>query len=621
MKTQLVSAICAITALLSATAAANAQAPSSVAGCGVLVEVMEGTYPFSDGGYSVLLPANSGSSYQIIDIGYISGSTGTYNYIVNSSSTATMNMNDSSIGSGIITLWFSSPPYGSYHVTTSAYPGAYQDGYFSFAWVDAPSSLAGKSFRCSVNAGDDPYAYCGSYTMTFSASGNTYVVIDNFSGCVANSSGTYSYSFANRSTGKIQATDSISGAGTAYLGFKNEREGFYAITQTSTGGFQVGTFRVLDTIPPTVSITNPPSARTYTSVQTVNIGASASDDVGVVWVQFYDGSTHIDNDSFPPYSYDWSLGGAANGPHVWTVRAYDAAGNISTSSPVTLTVSIDTTLPTVAISSPTNGANFTTATTTVSGTASGPGSPSSGLSRVEVRLNGGSWTNATGTTSWTRSVTLLPCGNKIEARSLDMAGNYSAIASNFVTYTPANAVPNTPTNVSPANGAKNVSLTPLLQASPFLDPDPPCIGDIHAASQWQVLNSPGNIIVADSGTNTMNKLSWTVPAATLYSGSNYQWQVRYRDSRDGWSSFSTRTFFTNGSPAGTVTNSGLIRSVKPVLEGLVRGTNYQLQVSGDLLTWTNHGVPFVATNSSMFYPQYWNVDDWGKLYFRLQFAP
>lgn len=65
----------------------------------------------------------------------------------------------------------------------------------------------------------------------------------------------------------------------------------------------------------------------------------------------------------------------------------------------------------------------------------------------------------------------------------------------------------------------------------------------------------------------------------------------------------------------------LIKAVKPSFSNLTLGTNYQLQVSGNLNTWTNQGPPFAATNTSMIYPQYWDVDNWGKLFFRLQVAP
>ncbi|HKQ36906.1 MAG TPA: hypothetical protein VJ063_02440 [Verrucomicrobiae bacterium] len=65
----------------------------------------------------------------------------------------------------------------------------------------------------------------------------------------------------------------------------------------------------------------------------------------------------------------------------------------------------------------------------------------------------------------------------------------------------------------------------------------------------------------------------------------------------------------------------LVKAVKPSFSDLTVASNYQLQVSSDLQNWTNEGAPFTATNSTMVYPKYWDVDNWGKLYFRLQEAP
>jgi hypothetical protein len=65
----------------------------------------------------------------------------------------------------------------------------------------------------------------------------------------------------------------------------------------------------------------------------------------------------------------------------------------------------------------------------------------------------------------------------------------------------------------------------------------------------------------------------------------------------------------------------LLKAVKPSFNNLTLGTNYQLQVSGDLNTWTNQGSPFTATNPTMIYPQYWDVDNWNQLFFRLQVSP
>ena len=61
--------------------------------------------------------------------------------------------------------------------------------------------------------------------------------------------------------------------------------------------------------------------------------------------------------------------------------------------------------------------------------------------------------------------------------------------------------------------------------------------------------------------------------------------------------------------------------VQPAFANLILNTNYQLLLSGDLQTWTNQGTAFTATNSSMIYPQYFNVANSKQLFFRLQVSP
>jgi hypothetical protein len=65
----------------------------------------------------------------------------------------------------------------------------------------------------------------------------------------------------------------------------------------------------------------------------------------------------------------------------------------------------------------------------------------------------------------------------------------------------------------------------------------------------------------------------------------------------------------------------LIKAVKPSFSYLTLTTNYQMQISGDLNTWTNYGAAFTATNTSMVYPQYFDVNNWGQLFFRVQSVP
>jgi len=49
---------------------------------------------------------------------------------------------------------------------------------------------------------------------------------------------------------------------------------------------------------------------------------------------------------------------------------------------------------------------------------------------------------------------------------------------------------------------------------------------------------------------------------------------------------------------------------------LLVGTNYQVQVSSDLINWTNFGAEFTATNSYWRTTNYWDVDNWNELFFR-----
>jgi hypothetical protein len=395
--------------------------------------------------------------------------------------------------------------------------------------------------------------------------------------------------------------------------FVNWTEAGNVVSTSATYTFAGSSDRTLvanffDVQSPSVSISSPRTGTTYSNAQSVTIGATAADNVGVSAVEFYHGSSLAGVSTAPPYTHIWSFNLPDNGQHVWTARAYDAAGNRSTSGPVSLTVGIDVTPPTVTITNPTNGQVVTTRTITVTGTAIDPTFPSSGVVLVQVRVNGGSWSNATGTATWTRSVTLSPCQNTIEARCLDRAGNDSGIRSVTVTYPGANTAPARPANSFPPDGEVNVSLTPTLQATPFLDLD--CVADTHAASRWQVLS--GSTIVADSGTNVFSLTSWTVPANKLYFGSNYQWRVRYRDNRNGWSTNSIATRFTTIGPPLT----GVTMGTNMVLTWPTNARGFRLQWSTNAAVgnWSNAASPVIASGKYTIT----NKMDKGRSFYRLR---
>jgi|SRR6266446_4024385 len=89
--------------------------------------------------------------------------------------------------------------------------------------------------------------------------------------------------------------------------------------------------------------------------------------------------------------------------------------------------------------------------------------------------------------------------------------------------------------------------------------------------------------------------------------------------------FTTVLFRLSKFSSFTLSNPNLIvalkKAVKPSFSNLFLGTNYQLQVSTDLNTWTNNDSPFTPTNTTMPYPQYFDVGSWNQLFFRLQVAP
>jgi hypothetical protein len=81
-----------------------------------------------------------------------------------------------------------------------------------------------------------------------------------------------------------------------------------------------------DGTPPTVALTAPANGATV-SGSAVTVSANASDNIGVVGVQFkLDGVNLGAEDTAAPYSVNWDTTGATNGTHQLTAVARDAAG-------------------------------------------------------------------------------------------------------------------------------------------------------------------------------------------------------------------------------------------------------------------------------------------------------
>lgn len=116
-----------------------------------------------------------------------------------------------------------------------------------------------------------------------------------------------------------------------------------------------------DATPPTVAIDSPTGGLVSGSVE---VAASATDNVGVARVDLMADGNLVGTDSSAPFSFVWDSTAVANGWATLSAIAYDDAGNSGLSAPVTVNVSNstdtpsapDTTPPSLAISNPTNGA-------------------------------------------------------------------------------------------------------------------------------------------------------------------------------------------------------------------------------------------------------------------------
>ncbi len=184
-----------------------------------------------------------------------------------------------------------------------------------------------------------------------------------------------------------------------------------------------------DTQAPTVSATESGTSGTIT------FNATASDNVGVSKVEFYVDGTLKGTDTTSPYSMTLNSTTLANGSHTLTAKAYDAAGNVGTSTAVSFSVSNstpDTQAPTVsATESGTNG------TITFNATAS----DNVGVSKVEFYVDGTlKGTDTTSPYSMTLNSTTLANGSHtLTAKAYDAAGNVGT--STAVSFSVSNSTP------------------------------------------------------------------------------------------------------------------------------------------------------------------------------------
>jgi hypothetical protein len=123
----------------------------------------------------------------------------------------------------------------------------------------------------------------------------------------------------------------------------------------------------------------------------------------------------------------------------------------------------------------------------------------------------------------------------------------------------------TPTNVSPADLATDIGETPTLTGSTYLS----LYGKTQKSSQWQV--STDNTFATtdyDSGEVLGVGVTHAVPDGNLSVSTTYYWRVRYRDTDDTYSEYSTPTEFET---AASFNNFIATPTATPAIGGALEG--------------------------------------------------
>lgn len=200
--------------------------------------------------------------------------------------------------------------------------------------------------------------------------------------------------------------------------------GPFAVTVTAlglSGSAEVTIASTPDTMAPSVTLTSPTANTRLAGA--VALSADATDDVGVVKVEFYaDGALKLGEATSAPWTASADASALSDGMHVLTARAFDAAGNSATSDGVPVVVGtgpVDVTPPTVAVLTPGAGA-----TTALSLTLTASASDDVGVTKVAWEVDGAAAGEAT-VAPWSLPVDVSAGAHSVVAIAYDAAGHFT----------------------------------------------------------------------------------------------------------------------------------------------------------------------------------------------------
>jgi hypothetical protein len=320
----------------------------------------------------------------------------------------------------------------------------------------------------------------------------TIVQVDFYSGSTylgSDPNSPYSFTWSNVAAGTYSltavATDNNGGVTTSA-----------PISVTVNGGG--------NNVAPTVSITSPANGATFTAPASITINANAADADGTVSsVAFYNGTALLGTDATAPYSFVWT--NVAAGTYGLTARATDNNGAVTVSAAISVTVNgAGNVLPTVSLTSPTNGATFTApASITINATAA----DADGTISSVAFYNGSTLLGSDATSPYSFAWTNVAAGTyTLTAKATDNSGAVTTSAAISVTVNGAGNVAPTVSITLPANNATFTAPASITINANAADAD----GTVSSVAFYN-----GSTLLGTDATSAYS-FTWTNVAAGTY---------------------------------------------------------------------------------------------------------
>ena len=277
-------------------------------------------------------------------------------------------------------------------------------------------------------------------------------------------------------------------------------------------------------VPPSATLTAPAAGATLPYNTPVTLTATAADaDGSVTKVGFYDGTTLLNEDTSPPYSYTWTP--TVPGPHALTARATDNQNAVGTSAVVNVTVSPPPNQrPVVTITAPASGATVTVnSAVTITASASDPDGSVQRVRFYDGATQLGDDATAPFSTGWTPTASGTHSLTAVAFDNLN-ASTTSPVVSVTAASGPDTQAP-TLTLTSPAGQTQNITGSPTFTVTASDN-----VG--VTAVDYQV---DGDAV----GQATASPWSFTLPSTSAYTTGVHVVRARARDAAGNQSAWSS----------------------------------------------------------------------------------